>query len=336
MPTYTPKIFTNEHINQLLPYFKQYGHSCMAYSGLQAGLEYFFMEGIGYISYLRYQHLLFAPKGRVIALANPICAAENYTMLLQAFIKAHPSVMFIQISRQIAQLLDQLGYQINQFGIETQMAIQQYDLKGKSKSSLRQWRNKCRREQVEVTEVDLSQYHHIDEIKALSTTWLKTKRGKQLSFLNRPFLYQQETDTRCFIARQYDKLIGISVFDPFYRDNKVIGYYHNIDRIAAGAPHGVSPFLILAAMDVFREEKVETLSLGMSPLYQLGAEFHYNKISRKVLRFSYNNMNYLYPLQGNAKHKKKFAGDQQRVYFCSTKGNNLWEIFILMKSMGIY
>jgi lysylphosphatidylglycerol synthetase-like protein (DUF2156 family) len=126
------------------------------------------------------------------------------------------------------------------------------------------------------------------------------------------------------------------VFDPFYRDNNIVGYYHNIDRIAEGAPHGVSPYLILEAMEVFRQEKIETLSLGMSPLYQLGAEFNYNKISRKVLRFSYKNMNFLYPLQGNANHKRKFSGEQQRVYFCSTKGNNLWEIFILMKAMGIY
>ncbi len=308
----------------------------MAYSGLQDGLEYFFIEDIGYISYLRYKHLLFAPKGRVIVLANPICAKENVRSLLQLFINAYPSVQFIQISREIAVTLDQLGYAVNQFGIETQMAIQRYDLKGKTKSSLRQWRNKCRREEVEIKEIDLSQGNELAEIKSLSQSWLKSKGGKQLAFLNRPFLYQHEVDTRCFIARQHGELIGITVFDPFYRDNKVIGYYHNIDRIAENAPHGVSPTLILEAMDVFRQEKVEILSLGMSPLYQLGAEFNYNKVTRKVLRFSYNNMNFLYPHKGNASHKKKFAGEQQRVYFCSTKGNNLWEIFILLKAIGIY
>jgi phosphatidylglycerol lysyltransferase len=328
---------TSKNIDQLLPYFKQYGDSCMAYSGLQAGLEYFFIEDIGYISYLRYKHLLFAPnKGRIIVLANPICAKENYQLLLQQFLNAHPSAMFIQISRQIAVILDQLGYQINQFGIETEIPVQHYDLKGKSKSSLRQWRNKCRREAVEIEEIDLSQYNELAEIKSLSQSWLKNKGGKQLTFLNRPFLYQQERDTRCFIAKQNNKLIGIAVFDPFYRDNKVIGYYHNIDRIADNAPHGVGPYLILKAMDVFRQEKVEILSLGMSPLYQLGAEFNYNKVTRKVLRFAYNKMNFLYPHKGNASHKKKFAGKQQRVYFCSAKGNTLWEIFILMKAIGIY
>ena len=336
MQTQHPKTLTSKNIDQLLPYFKQYGDSCMAYSGLQEGLEYFFVEGIGYISYLPYKHLLFAPKGRAIVLANPICAKENYRSLLQQFINAKPSAQFIQISREIAVILDQLGYTVNQFGIETNMAIQRYDLKGKTKSSLRQWRNKCHREKVEIKELDLSQCNDIAEIKSLSKSWLKSKGNKSLYFLNRPFLYQHETDTRCFVARQHGKLIGITVFDPLYRAGKVIGYYHNIDRIAENAPHGVSPFLVLEAMDVFRQEKVETLSLGMSPLYQLGAEFNYNKISRKVLRFSYKNMNFLYPLQGNANHKRKFAGEQQRVYFCSIKGNNLWEIFILMKAIGIY
>ncbi|MCK5811009.1 MAG: DUF2156 domain-containing protein [Cocleimonas sp.] len=331
-----PNRLTSQDIDQLLPYFKQYGDSCLAYSGLQEGLEYFFIEGIGYISYLRYQHRLFAPKGRVIVLANPICAKENTVFLLKQFLAANPSAQFIQISRKMAILLDQLGYQVNQFGIETEMAIQHYDLKGKAKSSLRQWRNKCRREEVEIEEIDLSQCNELAEIKSLSQSWLKGKGGNQLAFLNRPFLYQDEIDSRCFIAKQQGKLIGITVFDPFYRDNKVIGYYHNIDRIAETAPHGVSPTLILEAMDVFRQEKIEILSLGMSPLYQLGAEFNYNKITRKVLRFSYHNMNFLYPNKGNASHKKKFAGEQQRVYFCSTKGNTLWEIFILMKAIGIY
>ncbi|MCK5917883.1 MAG: DUF2156 domain-containing protein [Cocleimonas sp.] len=308
----------------------------MAYSGIQEGLEYFFIDGIGYISYLSYQHLLFAPKGRVIVLANPICAKENYRLLLKQFLKAYPSAQFIQISREVAVILDQLGYQINQFGIETQMTLQHYDLKGKTKSSLRQWRNKCQREEVKIEEIDLSQGNELVEIKSLSQSWLKSKGGKQLAFLNRPFLYQHEVDTRCFIARQHGELIGITVFDPFYRENKVVGYYHNIDRIADNAPHGVSPTLILKAMDVFRQENVKTLSLGMSPLYQLGAEFNYNKITRKVLRFSYNNMNFLYPHKGNASHKKKFAGEQQRVYFCSAKGNNLWELFILLKAIGIY
>jgi phosphatidylglycerol lysyltransferase len=336
MQTQHPKTLTSKHIDQILPYFKQYGDSCMAYSGLQEGLEYFFIENIGYISYLRYKHLLFAPRGRFIALANPICAKENVHFLLQQFIKANPSALFIQISREIAIILDQLGYAINQYGIETQMNIQDYDLKGKTKSSLRQWRNKCRREKVDIKELDLSQCNDLAEIKSLSKSWLKSKGNKTLSFLTRPFLYQHETDTRCFIARQHGKLIGITVFDPFYRDNKVVGYYHNIDRIADNAPHGVSPTLILEAMDIFRQEKVEILSLGMSPLYQLGAEFNYNKISRKVLRFAYKNMNFLYPMQGNANHKKKFAGEQQRVYFCSTKGNNLWEVFILMKATSVF
>ncbi len=336
MQTYGSEILTSQHSDQLIPYFKQYGDSCMSYSGFQAGLEYFFIQEVGYIAYLPYKHLLFSPRKRVIALANPICAKKDIVYLLQCFLKTYSKVIFIQISREIAVILDQFGYQINQFGIETEIAIQHYDLKGKTKSSLRQWRNKCQREQVEVEELDLSQCNQIEEIKSLSKAWLKKKGGRQFSFLNRPFLYQNETDTRCFVARQQNKLVGIAVFDPLYRNNKIYGYYHNIDQILASAPHGVSPYLILQAMDVFREEEVEILSLGMSPLYQLGAEFNYNKLSRKILRFSYKNMNFLYPFKGNITHKKKFSGEQKRVYFCSTQGNNLWEIFILMKAIGIY
>jgi len=332
----TTLAINKNNIEKLQPYFKKYGDSCIAYSGFQDNLEYFFIPDIGYISYLNFKHLIFSPRGRKIVLANPICAKENIRHLLEKFIEKYPRVMFIQISREVAVILDDIGYSINQFGVETEINIPSYDLKGKTKSSLRQWRNKCLREKVEVEEIDLAQCDEIKNIKVLSREWLKNKGGKELFFLNRPFLYEKETDSRCFIAKQNGKLIGISVFDPFYRDNKVLGYYHNIDRIVNDAPHGVSPFLILAALEVFRQEKVEILSLGMSPLYQLGAEFNYNKISRKVLRYSYKNMNFLYPFKGNIAHKKKFSGEQKRVYFCSTTGNRLWEISILMKAIGMF
>lgn len=336
MQNHTLHYLDKKNIHQIKPYFKQFGDSCMSFSGLQSGQEYFFIEGVGYLSYFYYQHLLYAPRGVKIVLADPVCAKGNTRYLLEQFLKDTPRAIFIQISREIAVILDNFGYPVNQFGIETELNIQDYDLKGKHKSSLRQWGNKCRREKIKVEAIDLSQSDELERIKALSNEWLKAKGGKDLILLNRPFLYEKERDTRCFIARQRNKIIGISVFDPFYRDNKVIGYYHNIDRISKHAPHGVSPFIILEAMDIFRQEKVEILSLGMSPLYSLGAEFNYNKISRKVLRFSYKNMNFLYPFKGNFNHKKKFAGEQKRVYFCSTTGNRLWEFFILMKATGIF
>ena len=327
---------SSKNTDKLLPYFKQYGDSCVSYSSFQDDLEHFYIPKIGYLSYLNYKHLLFAPRSIQIVLANPICAKENVSYLLKKFIEKYPRAMFVQISREIAVILDELGYPINQFGIETEINIQNYDLKGKTKSSLRQWRNKCLREKVEISEIDLSQSNEIENIRDLSREWLKKKGGKELSFLNRPFLYENETDSRCFIAKQGTKLIGIAVFDPMYRDTKILGYYHNIDRIIDTAPNGVSPFLIMEAMEVFRQEQAEILSLGMSPLYQLGAEFNYNKISRKILRFSYKNMNFLYPFKGNISHKRKFAGEQKRVYFCSTKGNNLWKIFLLMKAIRIF
>ena len=336
MQNNTSQTITNKDAEILLPYFKQYGDSCLSYSSFQDGLEHFYIPDIGYLAYLNYTHLLFAPRGIKIVLANPICAKKNISHLLKTFIKEQPRSMFIQISREVAVILDTLGYPVNQFGIETEIKIQNYDLKGKTKSSLRQWRNKCLREKVNVSEIDLTQCDEIESIRNLSKEWLKNKGGKELFFLNRPFLYENETGSRCFIAKQDEKLLGIAVFDPLYRNKKILGYYHNVDRISNTAPNGVSPFLILEAMDIFRQEKVEILSLGMSPLYQLGAEFNYNKISRKVLRYSYKNMNFLYPFKGNISHKKKFAGEQKRVYFCSTKGNSLWKIFLLMKAIRIF
>ncbi len=310
----------------------------MAYTSLEPQMEYFIVEGVGYIAYISFKHWFFAWKERKVVLADPVCDPQNYQSIITAFIKKYPNVIFVQASKPTASILDKLGYQVNLFGIENEIPLADFSLQGKPRAKLRQWRNKCVREGVTVKEGCISVCDNLDEVKALSTAWLKNKGGDDLGFLVRPFRFEKEKDVRYFWATQNDKLMGFALFDPMYRDNKIIGYYHNIDRIAEGAPHGTSATILLNAIEVFKQEGVEKVSLGMSPLYVpngLKNEFNYHPFTRKAFRYAFEKLNFLYSFKGNLTHKKKFAGLQEPIYISSTNGTGLREVFVMMKAIGM-
>lgn len=314
-----------------MPYLRQYGRNCLSYSVLQAGMQYHLEENIGFIAYYTFRHWLLAPMGRDIVLSDPVCALDQAEGLLQRFFAKHPNSIVLQCSEPIGKILEKLGYEVNHMGQDCELPLP-FKLEGKDRSKLRQWRNKCVRENVLIEEKPLSQLSAA-EIDSLSKEWMQEKGGKELILLTRPFVRDDEPDTRCFWARQNGKLVGLAIFDPIYEKNKIIGYYHNFDRLTADAPNGTSVSLILEAIKTFEKEGVRKVSLGLMPLYVLRAHFKHNEFTMKALRYAYKNLNFLYPFQGNISHKRKFHGRHIPVYFSSTKGNNLWELFVLMKAM---
>ncbi len=316
---------------RLAPYIKKYGRGCLSYSVLQPGMEYYVEDNVGFIAYYSFRHFLLAPKGRKIILADPLCAPEHLEGMLERFIAKHKWVILLQCNRKTGEALDKLGHEVNMFGKECELPIP-YDLAGKKRAKIRQWRNKCEREGVVVEERAISDCD-MAEIEALSSEWVKDKGGRELILLTRPFVKEDEPEVRYFWARRDGKLIGFAIFDPMYNTGCPVGYYHNFDRISDDAPNGTSAYIITEAIKVFAEEGIKVVSLGLMPLHVLRAHFRQNDFTMKGFRYAAKNLNHLYPFQGNISHKKKFAGRQSPVYFSSTNGNQLREMFILMKAM---
>jgi len=329
----------------LFPYLKKYGRHSTAYTSLEPEMEYFVVEGLGYIAYISFKHWFWARSERKIVLADPLCDVKNYQKILHLFLKKYPNVIFVQSSKQMAEALHQgefhhEKFQINQFGVETEIPLHDFNLKGKHRAKLRQWQNKCKREGVSVKEQPIDECENIDEIKLLSKQWLSKKSGKkkggEFSFLVRPLRFEREPDVRYFWAYKDNQLIALATFDPMYSDGEVVGYYHNIDRLNASAPHGASASIILEAITVFRKEGKKFVSLGMSPLYLYGGarqEMNHNKFTRKAFFYAYEKLNFIYPFKGNYSHKSKFNGVKKFVYISSTKGTSLWQVFVMMKAI---
>ena len=324
---------------EILPYLKQYGRYSMAYTSLEPEMEYFVVEDIGYIAYISFKHWFWARQERKIVLADPFCDVANYQKLIQLFLKKYPNTIFVQSSKAMAEVLKQENLQINQFGIETEIPLKDFSLKGKHRAKLRQWQNKCKREGVLIKEQPISECENMSEIEALSKQWLKNKKGEEFGFLVRPLRFEEEFDVRYFWAYKGDKLIAMATFDPLYSGGEVVGYYHNIDRLSASAPHGTSASIILEAINTFVAEGKDLVSLGMSPLYLRGGakhEINHNKFTRKAFWYAFEKLNFIYPFKGNASHKKKFNGNKRFVYISSTRGTGLWQVFVMMKAIKMF
>jgi len=320
----------------LRPYLRNFGSGCMSYSTLQDELRHFVLEGVGYIAYLPFKHLFWSRQGHRVVIGNPVCDPANYTQILSAFLADSKRAIFVHINAECGDALTSLGVQVNGFGIETELPCSNFDLAGKKRAKLRQWRNKCEREGVTVFEKSITDFESHDTVKGLSQAWLEAKGTREYGILSRPFSYESEPDVRNFWASQNDKLIAMAVFDPIYRNNQVIGYYHNVDRILPEAPNGTGAFLIMEAMKQFEAEGKAFVSLGMSPLFMIQSRPGHNKNQKtqRILKYTYKELNFIYPFQGNASHKQKFAGNQTQVYIAATEGNTLWQVLLLLKALG--
>ncbi|WP_291328333.1 DUF2156 domain-containing protein [Desulfovibrio sp. UCD-KL4C] len=288
----------------------------MSYSTLQRGMNYAICDSIGYIAWVNIKNL-FSPTNHAVILTNPVAPPSLQGLFVDSLQKIFKKMTLIQIDEQLAETLYGFGYKIYQLGIESELDIKSFSLEGRSKASLRRWRNKSLKAGVEIEEQKLSAINK-KEINDLCQDWLQHKGGKELSFLTRPLPDKDEIDGRFFWARQHGKLIGVAGFDPIYSEGDIIGYYHNFDRISSDAVNGTSAMTVLAAVEKFRRENKNILSLGLSPLAGLQTGYDLNKPLEKISKFIFKHGEKLYPFKGNAQHKAKYSGKTKRVFVASS------------------
>jgi phosphatidylglycerol lysyltransferase len=318
----------------LLPFLREFGNGCMAYSTLQPGLDYLIDNKRGYIAFLSYRHPVFSRTTQQIVLANPVSSADDYERMYYDFIRKYPSAMFVQFDARLAEVIHHNKRQVNQFGIETELYLNRFSLSGRSAAKLRQWKNKAIREEVTATECDIQQTDP-NQIRLLVEDWIKRKGKRELKLLTRPFNHSSEPDVRYFMAEHEGRLVGLAGFDPIYSGGSVIGYYHNFDRIHTDAPRGTGVYTLLHAIKTFRNERKTLLSLGMSPLSELEDDFNFNPWFTFFARFTYNYCNFLYPFKGNASHKNRFPRSTKKVYFSAATGNGLKPFVTLGKAINL-
>ncbi len=292
-------------------YLKKYGNHCMSFSQFQHEMHYFDITGIGYIAYRK-------KWGRRFVLADPVCHENDREYLLGEFLKDKTDSVFVQVSEPVADLLhEKFALYSSQFGIETIVDLKTWDLKGKKKQILRTAINKAQKEGIRF--VELNEGGDYDD--ALTEKWMRTRRvkKKEVVFLIRTKNQEYQEGTRRFYAFSGDEAVGFIHFDPVYENGKVIGYVPNISRFSPEFKQGIFYPLMVHAIEVFKQEGVPSLYLGISPAAVDATDKPCeSKIFKMIVRLLYKFGNYFYSFKGLQFTKSRFQGVEVKT-FCSHK-----------------
>lgn len=317
-------LFTHE---ERVGYLKKFGSHCLSFSAFQPKMDYFDMPGYGFIAFRE-------KWGKRFVLADPICDEKDSEILIREFLKDGKDPIFVQISQRIAELIHRkFGYYSTQFGVEIDVDLENWDLKGKKKQILRTSVNHAKKEGVEIFE-----RHTTDGCRQLTSEWLKTRKVKnrEIVFLIRTMDMDYQEGTRKFYAYQNGQLIGFIFFDPVYKDNLITGYVPNISRFSNSFKSGIFYPLMIHAMDVFKKEGIKELHLGLCPLVTDDTLMPCESGVLKMLnRLLYNHANWIFSFKGLYFTKSRFGGVDRKIFGGTRDQLPLRGFFTLLKMCEI-
>jgi lysylphosphatidylglycerol synthetase-like protein (DUF2156 family) len=303
---------TSISFERRLSFLRQYGNCTLAYSAaVQKGLEYFANER-GFIAYK-------TVGGTALVLADPVASVDNRRELIREFLKAKSNVSFWQVSRSTAEILDSLGFMVNEMGTDIRLDLPNYKRK-----SLRHDFNRSVKDGYVIKECTSAEVG-IEAIQEVSERWRQTRtfKDKEVAFLNRPVVLDDEPDVRKFFTFDREgKLVAFSFYDPIYEDGRVVGYSTSFKRRIPECDSKICNAILHFAIETFRAEGRKSLYLGLSPMADIeDKEFRPNRFLSLAFRGSFNSKaynRYVYPLQGHASHKRDYKGTAEQTY-CAFK-----------------
>ena len=320
---------------------KQYGRGSLAYSSLQAGMQYYMNDKLGYCAYVP----LSDSEDSVCVLADPICSKENLRAFLDAFLLEKKDPIFLHASHDTAEILNERGFSVNELGVETLIEIQKFTLSGNKRQALRQARNNAKRDNLVCREVLSSDPEMRKAFRKISEDWMKHKvmNDSEMQFIVRPIVYVDEIDVRKFVALKGDTVVGFIIFDPIYENGKVKGYIANHLRSNLDRSYSVVDFILLEALDIFKAEGKEELSLGLSPLAKVddSEEFRHSKLLSAHFKYSFEKANFLYNFKNLYRHKSKYRPElpgahEEKVYCCMKTRFLLVRIYDVYSVLGFH
>src|SRR6267142_267146 len=159
-----------EDLDVRLPYLKQHGGGCMAYSTLAEDVEAFVVPDLGYVAYAR-QRLL---GERVFVLADPIAPPERWGEILDLFLAQRPRAVFVQIGERTAALLRERGRVVNEMGTETDIDVPSFKLSASKRKSVTYMCNVAKRSAPVLREIPAAELPH-ERLRAISDEWSGTR-----------------------------------------------------------------------------------------------------------------------------------------------------------------
>lgn len=309
--------------NRKLRNVRKFGSQAMSYSTLQDGIKEFRHPLFkGYIAYT-------TVWGVDYVLSDPITPKEDQIKATMLFLEQRKNVVFCQISKEYAMLLTYFKCQISGFGVENIIDLKSFEVKWKKRKCLKSYLSKLGKEGFYVFECR----PEINKVWAINEQWLKAKSNdRELKFMARPFEHHDEPDVRNFYLFKANEIVGFCSFDPIYANDEsqeIVSYTLQHLRVSNTAPLGSQDFLILKALDEFKQQGIARVSLGLAPLYKRdNGGFKGSKLADAIFGLIYKT-NLFYNYETIGKHKDHYKAHQEQTFVATNHK------FTLRKLCGI-
>ena len=260
-------------------------------------------------------------------LGDPVAPRAKWAERLDRFIEEFRRPSFVQVSKAVAEILSTRGYFTTPMGIDTSLKLDNYSLAGKKKEWLRYAFNWVTKRGFCIQEMNFSSLSR-KSVADLSEAWRSTRtvKRKEVRFLNRPIVLEDESDVRkFFLIDPSGKPVAFVFLDPIYHQGQITGYATSFKRRHPEAPQYAEHALMKQIIETLKSENVSELRLGLSP-FCTGAESmeksvgKSNPLTQWLFSKAYHSkwINRLaYHVQGHAAYKKRFRGDEEIVYYAS-------------------
>ncbi len=247
----------------------------------------------------------------VIVNGDPICPPEDFAAFLAEFrefcVKSDHKLFFLSITGRYLEEYKKQGFGTAKCGEEARFDLNSYEITGKKGAKMRMNINHAANAGVTVTEYcPLKQRDAEVEaaMNLITAEWLGDKKSGLLSFTMGTVGLEQPMDRRYFYARDgAGHICAFNVYCP-YDGGK--GYMADITRRTHAAPGGVTEKIMYEAFQIFRQEGIESVSMGLAPLANLVEPDQRPNSVERLLNFVYEHLNACYGFKSLYRAKENY------------------------------
>ena len=318
-------------IDRLRHHAREFGDTYASYLATESDREYFWASGhYGVVAFRRFGRYLNVADG---LLADP---AQREPLLAEFLAFAGQNnwvTSFMNVPRNEINIFRRQGCQVTKCGEEALVQLDRTDWQGKDASWLRRQENYCRRQGVEVCEVDpdpadaVYRDEVVPQLEEISDEYLlSTLHQGEMQFFVSKFLAHGLTGRRLFVARHDSRIIGFIVCNPGLDGNF---WAVEVYRQKPHAVRGVIPCIIMHAMREMKEEGVQYFSLSLAPFLRCNAVAGDSKVFRFVANTWWRYLNPIFDVQGIFHFKSRFRPDYREMYLAASPGVTIRSLLVI-------
>jgi phosphatidylglycerol lysyltransferase len=248
----------------------------------------------------------------VVVNGDPVCAPEDFPAVLAEFRefcrRSSHELIFMSVTDRFLEVYRAQGFAAAKSGEEAWFDLQTYDLAGKKGAKMRMNIHHAARAGLTVREYRPLEHRDPGVERAMndiSREWLQGKKSGLLTFTIGSVGLERPLDKRYFYACGPDgRICAFNVYCPYGGGT---GYMADITRRSPDAPGGATELITYEAMQVFRQEGIRTLSLGLAPLANLVQEDQRPSGAEKLLNFVYEHLNACYDFKSLYRAKESYS-----------------------------